>query len=91
MSSALLRFAAERHPVVARGVVVMLHRKAVQFLREPFARFQPGIGPGDALRAIGVAGERAQFFQFGDGSLWVEWQERGNSIGQFARSFRAST
>ena len=64
--------AGERDPVVAGGVVVMFDREVAEFLCEPLARFQPGVGPGDALRAVCVAGQGAEFFQFGDGAFRIE-------------------
>ncbi len=68
----LLRFARQSDPAIPGGIVVILYRKAVQLGGEPFARLEPRIGPGHALRAVRVGGERAQFFQFGDGSLRVD-------------------
>ena len=68
----LLRLALQRDPVVAGGVVVLLDRQPCELGGEPFARLQPRIGPGDALRAVFVAGECAEFFQFGDGSFRIE-------------------
>ncbi len=39
---------------------------------EPFARAGPESGEGDALRAILIAGERAEILQFGDGPFWIQ-------------------
>ena len=68
----LLRFAAQRDPAIARGVVVVLHRKSVELRREPLARLQPGVGPGDALRAVFVRRQCAKLLQFGDGSFGIQ-------------------
>ena len=63
--------AGEGDPVVAGGVVVVFDGKGGEFLGEPFAGFKPSVGPGDALGPVFVGGERAEFFEFGDGALWV--------------------
>ena len=45
----------QRGPAIARRVVVVLHRKALDLGLKPLPRLQPGIRPRDALRAIFVA------------------------------------
>ena len=59
-----LGFAAQGRPGVARFVGFHLDGKLRQLFRQPVARGLPGIGKGDALRAVVVAGEPAQVFQF---------------------------
>src|SRR5438552_5419244 len=50
-----------------------LHRKLHELVAEPLAGAGPGVGEGNALRPIGVAGEGAQLFQFRDGAFGIEW------------------
>ncbi len=63
--------AGKRDPIVARGVVMMLDGKIFEFIGEPFARFEPGVGPGNALSAIFVGGESAKFFEFGNSAFGI--------------------
>jgi len=64
--------AGQRGPVVSGRVVVMLDRKLGEFFGEPFAGTEPRVGPGDALGAVFVGGEGAEFFEFGDGTLGMK-------------------
>ena len=64
----LLRFARERYPVVSRCVVVMLNRQTGQLGFQPLPGLQPRVRPCNSLRAVLIAREFAQLFQFGDGS-----------------------
>ena len=66
------RGAGESDPVVAGCVVMVFDGDALEFGGEPFAGLKPGVGPGDALRAVFVGSEGAEFFEFGDGALRVE-------------------
>src|SRR5581483_2430256 len=68
----LLQLAHERDPAISGRIVMVLHRQILDLGLEPLARLEPGIGPCEALRAVFVAGERAQFLQVGDGSLGVD-------------------
>src|SRR5262249_16441732 len=52
--------------------VVRFNREWFEFGREPFARFEPSVRPGDALRTVIVGSERAEFLQFGDSALGVD-------------------
>src|SRR5947207_487862 len=67
--------------MVARRVVVRLDRKSLQLSGEPFAGLEPGVGPGDTLRAVVVRSERAKLFQLSDGPLWMEIHNR-SLVGQ---------
>ena len=68
----LLRRAWQRGPAIARGIVVMLDREAGDLGLKPLARFEPGVGPRDTLRAVVVRGESAQLLQVRDGSFGIE-------------------
>ena len=57
----LLRRARQRGPAIAGGIVMVLDRQTLDLGLKPIARFQPGIGPRHALRAVLVGGQRAQF------------------------------
>ena len=54
-----VRVTLQRCPQVAGGVLVDLDGQLGQLVAQPRARRDPGIREGDALRAIGVAGQRA--------------------------------
>ena len=58
------------------SVHVGLERQCVQFFAEPFTALEPGIAPGDALRAVVVAGEGAEVFKFADGAFGIECHRR---------------
>ena len=59
ISSAVSEFALQRRPQVAGGVLVDLDGQLGELLAQPRPRRDPGIREGDALRAVGVAGQRA--------------------------------
>ena len=67
-----LGFAAQSRPGVAGLVGFDFDRKLRQLFRQPVARGFPGIGKGDALRAVGVAGQPAQVFEFVNRALRLE-------------------
>ena len=85
-----LGFAMERDPAVAGGVEMMLDRELCQLGCEPVARFEPGVGPGEALRAVGVGGELAQFFQVGDRAFWIQSEASVRASGN-CRGWRSPT
>ena len=66
------RFAAQGRPKISRRVRVNFDRQFGKFLLEPVARGNPRRRERDALRAVFVAGERAKFFQFGDGAFGIQ-------------------
>ena len=66
------RLAFERDPAIAGGVEVVFDGKVFQFVCEPGARFEPDWSPRHALRSVGIGGEFAQFFQFGDGAFGIK-------------------
>ena len=68
----LFGFARQRHPAVSGRVVVLLYGQFFHFCGKPLARFQPHVGPSDALRAVFVSGERAELLQFSDGAFWIQ-------------------
>ena len=57
----LLRRTRQRGPAIAGGIVMMLHGQSLDLGLKPFARLEPGIRPRDALRAVVVGGQCAQF------------------------------
>ena len=59
----------EGDPAITGGVSMVLDEEAGEFGGQPVAGLEPGVGPGDALGAVFVAGEGAQFFEFGNGAL----------------------
>ena len=72
MSSAFSDSPRQRGPQIARRIRVRLHRQLRQFRLQPLARLRPGRREGDALRAVFVAGECAEFLQFGHRSFWFK-------------------
>ncbi len=72
ISSARSRLAAQRPPLVARLVDLLVERQPGELLPQPAARRLPGVGPGDALGAVLVAGELLQLAQLGDGAGGIE-------------------
>src|ERR1017187_9959049 len=67
-----VRCAAQGEPRVASGVVVNFERQPFDCFAQKFPRCQPGFSEGDALRAVFVAGEHAEFLQFGDGAFGIK-------------------
>ena len=43
-----------------------------EFSGEPLAGAEPGVGPGNALRAVFVGGKGAEFFELSDGAFGIE-------------------
>ena len=72
--------AGKSDPVVGGCVVVVFDGEIVQFAREPFACFLPGVGPGYSLGSLVVAGEGEEFFEFVDGALGVEGHVRSGWV-----------
>src|ERR1700735_1130599 len=66
------RRASKRHPTIARGVEMMFDRQALQFRFEPGPGLEPGVGPGNTLRAVIIGGESAQFLELLNCSLGIE-------------------
>src|SRR5262249_5188771 len=64
--------AGQSDPVVGGRIVMMLDGQTAQLGSEPLARFEPGVGPGDALRPVCVAGEGAEFFELGYCAFRIE-------------------
>jgi hypothetical protein len=61
------RRARQRRPQVAGAVALGRDAQlALELLGEPRPRRLPGRAPGDALRALGVRGQRGQRFEIGD-------------------------
>src|ERR1700681_2532180 len=52
---------------------MMFYGKFGKFFRKPLTGAQPRVGPRHPLRSIFVAGQRAQFLQFGDGTFGIKW------------------
>ena len=72
ISSALSDAPREREPLVA-GLVDLLDGARSRDLRaQELARRLPRVRPRDALRAVLVAGQRAQLLELGDGACGVE-------------------
>jgi hypothetical protein len=68
-----LRFTTQRRPKISRLVVVNLHiAQFLNLIAQPTSRFRPGRGKCDALGAIFVAGQLAQFLQFDDGFFRIQ-------------------
>ena len=88
MSSARSDCAAQGRPKIAGRVGVDLDRQRLELLPEPGARLDPFRREGDALRAVLIGGEAAQFLEFGDRPLGVEGTVHG--FGEPAMGF-AST
>ena len=64
--------AAEREPLVPGLVDLLLDRDAGELAAQPLARPRPRLGPGDALRAVLVAGQLPELAQLLDGAGRVE-------------------
>ena len=69
-----VRRAPERNPAIAGCIEMMLDEQALQFGFEPRASLEPGIGPGDTLRAILVGRESSQFFELLNCAFRIERQ-----------------
>ena len=76
MSTRALGVAAQRRPLVAGRVDLVLQRQTRELLAQPLLRALPGRRPRDALRAVLVAGELAELAQLGDGAGGVERHAR---------------
>ena len=64
-----LRGAGQREPLVAGLVDLLLGAGRDNLLAQPLARALPGLGPGDSLRPVLVAGQLLQLAQLGDGPV----------------------
>ncbi len=63
------RLAFEGRPEVPRFIAMRFHAgNRGEFVGEKFPRRRPHRCEGDALRPVGVARERAKFFELGDGT-----------------------
>ena len=62
----------ERGPRLPAASVSSSTRSGVELSGEPLAGADPGVGPGNALGAVLVAGELAELVQLGDGAAGVE-------------------
>ena len=68
----LLRFTAQRDPEVAGRVRCDLGGEVRRLLPPASSRaFSPGRREGDALRAVFIAGEGAEFLEFLDRPAWI--------------------
>ena len=72
ISSARSDVAAQREPLVARGVDLLLGAGTGDLPAQPLARPLPGVRPRDALRAVLVAGQLPKLAQLVDGAGWLE-------------------
>jgi len=50
----------------------MFNRKLGKFFDEPFAGTQPRVRPGEALCAVLVSRQRAEFLEFSDGTFGID-------------------
>jgi len=66
-----IRLAAKRGPKIAGGVGVRFDWQCLKLFSEPRASGDPRRSESDALRAIIIASEGAQFLEFGDGMLRI--------------------
>ena len=64
--------AREREPLVAGGVDLLDRTGALEGAAQERPRLLPRRRPGDALGAVGVAGQLSQLLQIGDGAAWIE-------------------
>ena len=64
--------AREREPLVAGGVDLLDRTGALEGVAQERPRLLPRRRPGDALGAVGVAGQLSQLLQIGDGAGWIE-------------------
>ena len=71
-STARSELAAQRPPLVAGLVDLVLERQRLELRAEPLPGRIPRRRPGDALRAVLVAGQLAELAQLGDGAGRVE-------------------
>ena len=71
--------AAQRAPEIARGVGMNHHRQRREFFPEPGAGLGPGRSERHALRAVFVAGQGAQFLEFGDRPFRVQRRAHAKS------------
>ena len=67
-----LRAAAQREPLVARLVDLVLEREAGELAAQPLAAALPGLRPRDALRAVLVARELAELAKLVHGAARLE-------------------
>ena len=65
-------FAAQGGPEIAGGVGVDFDRQAFELFAQPGAGGDPHLGESDALRAVVIAGEGAEFLEFGDGAFGIQ-------------------
>ena len=75
----LRRVSREGDPVVPGGVLVLFDGQIRQFLPVPAAGLQPGVGPGDSLCAVFVAGQGAELLELGDGLVRVDDVRNGSA------------
>lgn len=67
-------------PEVAGGVLVNLDGELTELVTKPMTGATPRRGEGNALSAVFVGGESAQFLEFGDGPLWVKHTDTWVSV-----------
>ena len=71
-----VRLTEQRCPKISCGVVVNLDaRNFLNLLPQKFSRFRPCRRERDALRAIFISGQRAELFEFSNGSFRIERHE----------------
>ena len=68
---ALFRFTAQCRPEISGCIGVAFDREGFEFFLQPRAGFDPHRRERDALRAVVITGEGAEFLEFSDGALWV--------------------
>src|SRR5208282_1449498 len=73
----------QRRPRVTCRVVVDFDRERFEFFAQPRARHCPRWRERDALRAVFVGGEAAEFLEFSDGALWVQQSSHGFQFNNF--------
>ncbi len=66
-----LRRAAQREPLVAGLVDLLVGRAAGKLAAQPLSRPLPGLRPGDTLRAVVVPGQLLELAELGDGAGWL--------------------
>ena len=65
------------------------NRECFELFLKPLSRFDPRRREGDALRAIGIAGEGAEFLEFSDGAFGIQRRTHAENHGGACRKFNS--
>ena len=75
-----LALTTQRRPEIPRSIIVDFHRQSIETLFQKLARRNPRRCKGDPLRAVRVAGQRAQFLELVDRSPGIQSAGHGKNL-----------